>query len=189
MCLEDSSSFQIFFININCAINLSHLGQAIIAVALDTGHALSVARHNESVTKNRSVLSKIINCLKFVVTLNLKFVVRGHDEHKDSLNPGVFRGLLGFTSNLDTCLKLQLVSAAVFEGSSTMVRNELSQSILEIGKQEISDEISISKYLAVLCDETTDVFDKSHVIVVLYLGAKKVVSRLKGFWAFLSPLV
>ena len=38
-----------------------------------------------------------------------------------------------------------------------MVRNELLQSILEIGKQEITGEISKSKYLAVLCDETTDV--------------------------------
>ena len=38
--------------HINCAINLSHLGQAIIAVALNTGHALSVARHNGSVQKN-----------------------------------------------------------------------------------------------------------------------------------------
>ena len=70
-----------------------------------------------------------------------------------------------------------------------MVRNELLQSILEIGKQEITDEISKSKCLAVLSDETTDVFDKSQMVVVFTVGTRKVVSRLKGFWAFLSPLV
>ena len=47
-----------------------------------------------------------------------------------------------------------------------MVRNELLQSILEIGKQEITNEISKSEYLAISCDETTDVFDKSQMVVV-----------------------
>ena len=112
---------------------------------MDTGHALYLVRHNESVTKNRAVLSKIINCLKFCG--NSELPLRGHSERKDSLNPGVFRGLLGFTSNLDTSLKSHLISAAVFKGSSTMVRNELLQSILEIGKQEITDKISKSKYI------------------------------------------
>ena len=86
-------------------------------------------------------------------------------------------------SNLDTSLKSHLVSGAVFKGSFTMVRNELLQSILEIGKQEITDEISKSKCLAVLCDETTDVFDKSHMVVVFrYEKSGEPVERFLGFF-------
>ena len=154
---------------------------------MDAGHALFVVRHNESVTKNRAVLSKIINCLKFCG--NSELPLRGHDERKDSLNPGVFRELLGFTSNLDTNLKSHLVSGAVSKGSSTMVRNELLQSILEIGKQEITDEISKSKCLAVLCDETTDVFDKSQMVVVFrYEKSGEPVKRLLGFFQPTRPI-
>ena len=72
------------------------------------------------------------------------------------------------------------------EGHCSLV---VLQSILEIGKQEIADEISKSKCLAVLCDETTNVFDKSQIIVVFTVDTRKVVSRLKGFWDFFSPLV
>ena len=68
-----------------------------------------------------------------------------------------------------------------------MVRNELLQSILEIGKQEITDEISKSKYLAVLCDKTTDVFDKSQTVVVFrYEKSREPVER---FLCFFQPLV
>ena len=114
--------------HINCAIDLSHLGRANIAAALDTGHALFVAGHNESVTKNRAVLSKIINCIKFCG--NFELPLRGHDEHNDSLNPGVFRELVDFTPSLDTSFKSHLESAAVFKGSSKTIQNEL----LEIHK-------------------------------------------------------
>ena len=117
---------------------MSHLGRANVAAALDTGHALSVARHNESVTKNRAVLSKIINCIEFCG--NFELPLRRHDEHNDSLNPGVFRGLLDFMSSLDTSFKSHLESTAVFKGSSKTIQNELLGSILEICKQEIKDE-------------------------------------------------
>ena len=64
-----------------------------------------------------------------------------------------------------------------------MVRNKLLQSILEIGKQEITDEIRISKYLAVLCDEKTDVFDKSQMVVVFrYRKSGDPVERFLGFF-------
>ena len=76
-----------------------------------------------------------------------------------------------------------MVSGAVFKGSFTIVRNELLQSILEIGKQEITDEISKSKCLAVLCDETTDVFHKSQMVVVFrYEKSGEPVERFLGFF-------
>ena len=88
--------------HINCIIDLSHLGQAKIAVALNTGHQLSIARHNEAVRKNRKDLSKIIDCIKFCREFELP--LRGNNERVGSTNPGVFRSLLDLTSNLDSVL-------------------------------------------------------------------------------------
>ena len=93
-----------------------------------------------SVTKNRAVLSKIIYCIKFCG--NFELPLKGHDEHNVSLNPGVFRGLLDFTSSLNTSFKSHLESAAVFKGSFKTIQNKLLGSILEICKQEIKDELS-----------------------------------------------
>ena len=114
---------------------------------------------------------------------NSELPLRGHDERKDSLNPGIFQGLLGFTSNLDTSLKSHLVLGAVFKGSFTLVRNELLQPIMEIDELEITDEMSKFKCLAVLCDETTDVFDKSQMVVVFrYEKSGEPVERFLGFF-------
>ena len=115
--------------HINCTIDLSHLGQANIAVALNEGHELSIARHNEAVRKNRKVLSKIIDCIKFCGEFEL--LLRGHDERVDSTNPGVFRGLLDLTSNLDSSFKSHFETATLFKGTSKTIQNEILESILE----------------------------------------------------------
>ena len=99
--------------HINCTIDLSHLGQANIAVALNEGHELSIARHNEAGRKNRKVLSKIIDCIKFCGEFEL--LLRGHDERVDSTNPGVFRGLLDLTSNLDSSFKSHFETATLLK--------------------------------------------------------------------------
>ena len=80
--------------HINNVIDLSLLGKVNIATHIDTAYKLSVAKHNEQVKKNRDVLSKIINCVKFCGKFELP--LRGHDESTSSKNPGVFRGLVDF---------------------------------------------------------------------------------------------
>ena len=67
-----------------------------------------------------------------------------------------------------------------------MVRNVLLQSILEIGKQEIIDEISRNTLQFCVMKQLMFLTKAKWW---LYLGTKKVVSRWKGFWAFFSPLV
>lgn len=65
--------------HMNNMINLSLLGKVNIAAQIDTAYKLSVAKHNEQVKKNRDVLSKIINCVKFCGKFELP--LRGHDIH------------------------------------------------------------------------------------------------------------
>ena len=48
----------------NC-VKLAVLGKISIAMQLDDGHHITERRHNEEVDKNRNIVSKIINCVKF----------------------------------------------------------------------------------------------------------------------------
>ena len=76
-----------------------------------------IARHNEKVTQNRVILSKIIDCIKFCGKYELS--LRGHDES----SARVFRGLLDFLSDYNPVLKNHLESNSVFKGISKTVQN------------------------------------------------------------------
>ena len=78
--------------HIDNMMSLSLLGRTDIAVELNTGYMLSVARHNDQVRKNIDILSKIINCVKFCG--KFEHPLRDHDESTDSDNPGILRDLL-----------------------------------------------------------------------------------------------
>jgi hypothetical protein len=87
-------------------INLAMLGKINIATQLSEAYRSSINKHNEKVRRNRDILSKIIDCIKFCGKSELQS--HGHDKSLDSANPGVFRGLLEFASKLDENLKTHL---------------------------------------------------------------------------------
>ena len=96
------------------AMKLATLGRVNIATQLNERHRIVVRKHNEEVDKNRHILCKIINCVKFCGVFEL--ALRGHDETDSSVNPGIFRGLVDFVSSLDTVLEEHLKTA--FKGTS-----------------------------------------------------------------------
>nr|CAI5833548.1 unnamed protein product [Callosobruchus analis] len=67
-------------------MSLGLLGNVNIHEKLDTAYWMNVRLFNENVTKNRYVLSKIIDCIKFCGLFEL--ALRGHDETSTSENPG-----------------------------------------------------------------------------------------------------
>ncbi|KAL1249385.1 hypothetical protein QQF64_020390 [Cirrhinus molitorella] len=91
-------------------------GKLSIAEQLDEGYRIGIRRHNEEVRKNRHILSRIIDCVKFCGAFEL--ALRGHDESQSSDNPGIFRGLVDFVAALDGVLKEHLENATVFKGTS-----------------------------------------------------------------------
>ena len=84
-------------------------------------------------------MSKIINCIKFCGKFELP--LRGHDESTSSKNPGVFRGLLDLVCENDLNLQTHLNSATVFKGTSKTIQNELLESILNVCKTKIVNEV------------------------------------------------
>lgn len=164
-------------------INLAMLGKVNIAAQLSEGYKLSIMKHNEEVQKNREILSKIIDCIKFCGKYELALC--GHNERLDSSKPGIFRGLLDFAGKLDAQLKSHFESATVFKGHSKTIQNELLDCILKICRDEIINEINHSKFLAIMADDTTDISEKiQEVLVFRYENEGEVIER---FWGFHNP--
>ncbi|CAH1971805.1 unnamed protein product [Acanthoscelides obtectus] len=165
-----------------CSTELALLGTASIAAQLDSAYRQNIIKHNEQVDKNRYLLKRIINCIKFCGKLEL--ALRGHDESEDSENSGIFRELINFTSELDTILKEHLKSATLFKGTSKTVQNEILDSMLEVCQQEIRQQINAAEFLAIQCDETTDISHHCQMVMIFrYLHEGEIQER---FWRFLS---
>ena len=170
-------------LHMNNVIDLQMLGKTNIVNHMDSAYKQSIAKHNEQVTKNRDALSKIVNVIKFCGKYELP--LRGHDEKDSSENAGVFRGLIEYTCSLDSSLETHLNSSKVFKGTSKTIQNELLDSIMQITREKIKEEVKHSDFLAVMIDETTDNFDVSQQVIVLrYELQGKPVER---FWGFFNP--
>ena len=122
-------------LHLRCKLELKLLGKHDIRQQLDSAYRKNIENHNAQVKKNRYVLSKIIDCIKFCGAFEL--ALRGHNETEDSLNPGVFKGLVNFSSELDQVLKDHLQTATVFKGTSKTIQNELLQCMFEVLQEHI----------------------------------------------------
>lgn len=117
------------------SLKLSLFGRLSIAEQLDEGYRIGIRKHNEEVRKNRHILSRIIDCVKFCGAFEL--ALRGHDESENSDNPGIFRGLVDVVASLDSALKEHLESATVFKGTSKTVQNELLDCMLAVVREKL----------------------------------------------------
>lgn len=129
-------------------------------------------------------MSKIIDCIKFCGAFEL--ALRGHDEQVSSSNPGIFRGLINFSAELDVALKDHFEKSTVFKGTSKIIQNELLDCMLQVAQDRIKDEILKAGYVAVVADETTDVASGFQMTVVFryILPSGSPVERL---WCITNP--
>ncbi|XP_076049468.1 zinc finger MYM-type protein 1-like [Oratosquilla oratoria] len=165
------------------AISLSVLGSVNIKERVSESYRLSVNAHNKKVTKNREILSKIIDCIK--ICRHFELPLRGHDETDDSANPGVFRGLINHASQLDPDLRTHLESNPVFKSVSKTIQKEILDCLLQIHHDQIRKEIKEAPFVAVMADDTIDVSEYTQMVIVLrYLLGEEVVER---FWGFFTP--
>ncbi|XP_063747657.1 zinc finger MYM-type protein 1-like [Eleginops maclovinus] len=151
-----------------------------IAEQLDEGYRIGIRKHNEEVRKNRHILSRIIDCVKFCGAFEL--ALRGHDESENSENPGIFHGLVDVVASLDGVLKEHLESATVFKGTSKTVQNELLDCMLSVVREKIISEVQSSDFLSIQADETTDISTQAQLVLVLrYINDKNLVERFFEF--------
>ena len=83
-------------------IKVNLFGSVNIFTQLNYNYRVSIQRHNELVDKNRHILSRIINCIKFCGTHELP--LRGHEERGNTYNRGTFLDLMSELAALDSVL-------------------------------------------------------------------------------------
>ena len=151
--------------HLTCCLQLEMLGKVEIGQQLDDGYRTAIRVHNEKVDKNRHILGKLIDCVKFCGAFEL--ALRGHDESEESSNPGVFKGLVNFVAEIDNVMANHLATATVFKGTSKTIQNEILDALYEVYLDEVKKEIDSVKFVSVQADETTDNSCQCQVVIVL----------------------
>lgn len=116
---------------------------------------LSELKNNENVKKNRHVISRMIDILKFCGNHNLS--LRGHDEKETSCNRGIFLDMVAYTRSIDVVLDDYLKSNHVAQNTSKTIQNELLDCIFKIYLNELRTEIDAANFVSFQADETTDI--------------------------------
>ncbi|XP_072042789.1 zinc finger MYM-type protein 1-like [Amphiura filiformis] len=166
--------------HLTCCVRLELLGNVNICTQLDDAYRSSIRKHNQLVDKNRHVLSKLIDCVKFCGAFEL--ALRGHNETPDSENAGIFRGLVDLVAELDGVLAEHLDTATTFKGTSKTIQNELLQCMYEVYLDHVESEIEQCNFISVQADETTDVSCKCQVVIVIrYTLNGEIKERFMGF--------
>ncbi|XP_078539195.1 zinc finger MYM-type protein 1-like [Lissotriton helveticus] len=160
---------------------LGMLGDATIEAHISDTYRRAIMKHNEAVDKNRRILSTLIDCIRFCGTFEL--VLQGHDESENSLNPGMFRGLVDLSASLDREMEARLANVAVLKGTSKTIQNELLECMLEIVRSYIVQQLKTTDFVAIQADDTTDVANKTQAVLIFrYIENDiKVVERFYGF--------
>lgn len=151
--------------HMDSCLKFSTFGRVNIATQLDESYRLAVRRHNDKVSKNRHILARLIDCVKFCGVFEL--ALRGKDESEGSNNLGVFRGLVDLVASFDEVFEDNLKTAMVFKGTSKTVQNELLESMLAVIRARITEEVKSAKFVAIQADETTDVSTQTQLVLVL----------------------
>jgi hypothetical protein len=112
-------------------------------------------------------------------------VARVHDESEQSENPGIFRGLIDFVSNIDDSVKEHIENNVIFKGTSKTIQNELLDCMLKVCQEIIKKEMTETEFVAVMADETTDISNQLQLVIVYrYEVNGNVCER---FWGFFNP--
>lgn len=167
--------------HINSQLSFKLLGKQNICQQLSNEFRLSIDKYNEQVFQNRYVLYKIINCIKFCGTFELALC----GQNEKSVNPEVFRGLLNFSAELDTALKINLENTTAFKWTSKIIQNDILDCILTVCQNQIKNEINQAEFLSIIVDEATDLSISSQMSIVFrYVLIDG--SPVERFWSFFT---
>lgn len=115
--------------------------------------------------KNRDVLKRLIDIVCVIAVHELPF--RGHNEGEDSLNKGVYLGLIELLSTYDAPLSNHLETSRIFRGTSNRIQNDIILTAGEILLKKIKQEITQSTFVAMLLDKTSDIMNSSQLSTTL----------------------
>lgn len=125
-------------------------------------------------------MKRLIDATCFLVKQELAFW--GDDESATSNNRGNYVELLQLLGKFDETLASHLQSSSMFSGLSNRIQNDLIESIAEVVKSNIREEISKVPFVAVEVDESTDISNFAQASLILrYVLNDQVKEAFIGF--------
>ena len=113
----------------NC-ISLQMFGKVNILSAIDAGYRRSIIKHNELVDRNRHVLNRIINFIKFCGFHELP--LRGHNKVEGSANRDVFLDLATHTADFNGAFRNHFEKYNEVKNTSKSIQNDLLSCMLKV---------------------------------------------------------
>ena len=138
-----------------------------VLAQLDSLVLANRSKKNKQVAANRNNLTKIADAIAWCGTHEI--ALRGHDETQDSLNRGIFLDLLSRDARSDSELSKHLEDSTVAKYTSATSQNELLDSMYEVYRDQLLDEVKNSPFLSIQADEATDITNTSQLVVILHL--------------------
>ncbi|XP_066259796.1 zinc finger MYM-type protein 1-like [Euwallacea similis] len=168
--------------HMKCSIDYAMIDSADVRLQLDSAYRKSVTDFNELVSKNRYILNKMIDCVKFCGAFELALQENGEAY---SGTPGAFRGLIDFVAELDPIFKEYMENSIILKGTSKPIQDELLDAMLMVAQEQIKREILSAKYVALHVEEVIDASDKALMaFIVRYVLSGTLHER---FLKFVSP--
>ena len=168
-------------IHIQCAEFYHTLGKVRIDHSISAAIRQQDIKHNEIVTANRRILSRLIDVVCFLGQQELAF--RGHDESENSLNRGNYLQLLKLLATEESFIRDHLESNTVFKGTSPDIQNELIDAVSIAIKEQIKTEASEALFVSLQADETTDITVTAQMsLIIRYVYKSKIHERFLGFF-------
>ncbi|XP_077294225.1 zinc finger MYM-type protein 1-like isoform X2 [Arctopsyche grandis] len=165
--------------HIDSVIRLQLLDNINIKNTFSKAYKLSIVKYNERVEKNRQILSKVIDFIKFCS--NFKMSLHAHRSNEEYENPFIFDVM----AILNSDLKDLLTNNPAFEGSTTNIQNELLDCMLQVCQDYIASQVNETSYVAVMLDDTADVLEPTQAVIVLRYELNSEVHE--RFWGLFAP--
>lgn len=165
--------------HMNSCTELALLGSVSSRVPLDSNYRQKIIKH-EDVTRNRYMLKRLISCIMF------SRIFDPANDKTDLLceNEGILGDLVDFSSEMNIILRDHCNTATIFKETTQTIQNEILESMLYVCRQEIKNQIDSSDFLAIECDETTDISNQYQMVMILrYYYNGNIYER---FWSFLK---
>ncbi|CAH2321052.1 Hypothetical predicted protein [Pelobates cultripes] len=165
----------------NC-LKLGTFGTVDIGTQVNRTFLISIRKHNEEVDRNRHILSKLIDCIRFCGAFELSLC--GTEKSEWSSKNGVYLELVDFVACIDTAMEQHLKTSAVFKGIFKTIQNELLDCMFDVIRQVILQEIKEAEFIAVQVNEITNMVIRTQsALVYRYIHKNKVIERFFGFTA------
>lgn len=163
----------------NC-LKIALFGKETFLREVDDGQKLSIRQHNEMVDKNKYILNKVIDCLKFCGSHNIS--LNFHEGFVKEKKNETFLNIFNEFSNLNIPVHERSQSEAVLTYTSDSVLKELLICIYYVYKDILKEKINEAMFVSVQIDETSDRSSSSQLFIILrFVMGTELVEKFHGF--------